>query len=205
MVNFFADNRGDPSGPCRDIMRQDGEFVREMIQRTEDTGNEYIANFIHMRGEMGHTDMREGDEESITRDIAAQSMMDSMRVASDMNDRPTSVNVNDYRRHQVHTHPGGFTGLSISDMKSFINRLLGDGDSPDSELVATQTSDGIVLGGVYIKDQLGNDQLAELQSTLSMLNSNKIPMSVTEEKGELLGSFERAGLGFCSVTFPQRE
>jgi len=126
-------------------------------------------------------------------------MMDALQLASSIKDTPGGTIKVDYDRHQVHTHPDGFTGLSESDMKSIIDDIVSDGDYPDSELVATQTDGGVILGGVYIQAELTENDVAELQSSLSMVNAENIPMSLSEEKMELMGAFERTNIGFCSI------
>jgi len=204
MVDFFDDDRGQPTGPCRMIMTREGQFIREMVAETERTGKEQIATVISIQGDTGHTEMLEGTEESITGDISSKAMMDGMRLAHDMDTMIGGLGSDDYDSHQIHTHPGGHTGLSLTDMKSYANDIVTGAKVPDSELVATMTDNGIVLGGVYIDGELDADGVADIQSVLSMLNSNKMPMSHTQAKDEMLSAFERAGVGFCSVTFPQR-
>lgn len=205
MVNFFDDDRGVPSGPCRMLMNRQGDFIREMVSRTEETGKEYIANIVEITGNVGHTDMMEGTEESITSDVSARVNMDAISIASEIKDTPGGSITIDYKTHQVHTHPGGHTGLSLADMKSFADNLVTDRAPHDSELVATMTSDGILLGGVYAPNKLDEDSIAEIQSSLSLVNTERMMLTHEEKKMDLLTAFENAGLSFCSVTFPQRE
>lgn len=186
------------------IMNREGQFIREMVSRTEETGKEHIASVIFIEGKSGHTDMEQGTEESITRDTSTGVMMDGMKLAHDMNTTFGGLSSDDYDTHQVHTHPGGHTGLSLADMKSYADDIVTGAKVPDSELVATMTADGIALGGVYIDGELDVDGVAQIQSTLSMMNSNDMPMSHTQAKSEMLTAFEEAGVGFCSVLFPQR-
>lgn len=199
MVKFFDDGRGGSEGPCKRIMETEGEYIKQMVSKTQETGNEYIANIVDITGNTGHTEMIKGTETSILSRQSAESMMDALQLASSIKDTPGGTIKVDFDRHQVHTHPDGFTGLSESDMKSFIDDIVSGGDYPDSELVATQTDGGVILGGVYIQEELTEDDVAELQSSLSMVNAENIPMSLSEEKMELMSAFERTNIGFCSI------
>lgn len=202
MVNFFSDDRGEPSGPCKMIMNREGEFIREMVRKTEKTGKEYIAAVVDITGKVGSTDMRQGEEYSITQRQSAQVNMDSMRVASDIKTTPGGSISVDYDNHQVHTHPAGHTGLSLRDMESFAEDITEE--KWDSELVATMTERGISLGGVYIKEELSKEDVGDIQRSLSLVQSDKAIRSKERKKLRMLEEFEAAGLGFCSVLFPQR-
>lgn len=204
MVDFFNRRDAEPTGPCRMIMNREGEFIREMVRKTEETGKEYIAAVVDITGKVGSTDMKQGEEASITQRQSAQVNMDSMRVASDIKTTPGGTISVDYETHQVHTHPGGHTGLSLRDMESFAEDIVEGQANRDSELVATMTEMGISLGGVYIKEELSEEDVREIQRTLSLVQSNKVMYAREKKKLEMLEAFEAADLGFCSVLFPQR-
>jgi len=65
MVKFFDDGRGKSEGPCKRIMETEGEYIKQMVSKTQETGNEYIANIVDITGNTGHTEMIKGTETSI--------------------------------------------------------------------------------------------------------------------------------------------
>jgi len=80
--------------------------------------------------------------------------------------------------------------------------LLTEHDKIKGGLVATETEDGIALGGYYIPDTLDDRELQELQSSLSLVNSKTNKIQFPEKR--LLEGIERAGIKKCSVVFPQK-
>jgi len=206
MVEFYKDRGPSPKGPCRKIMRREGSFIREMVAKTGKTGSEQIAQIVIVDGNSGHTQMRSGSEAAITSDVAASSMMDGLEIASELSETAGKVNINDMERHQVHTHPNGFAGLSTMDIKSYAEDLRDNHNYPDSSLTATMTEDGIVLGGLYLNGEITEEDEAELNRSLSLVSSGKLALMdpTTDDEEVLMDALEAVGVEFCVVSFPQR-
>jgi len=202
MVQFFNDSRGSQGGPCSRIAEQDGDYVRQMIDMTESEGREYISYFVEMDNRIDHTEMSQGKEGAILAKTAARSMMDALQLAGRMSEGDRTVNAEAYNRHRVHTHPNGHTGLSLTDMKNFASDLTSETTAPHSELVATQTEEGIALGGIYRQQELDSEQEGKINSVLTLLNSGKAPMATSQAKLQMLDAFDRADLKFCATVFP---
>jgi len=206
MVEFYKDTDPAPTGPCRRIMQREGGFIREMVAETERTGKERIANIVETETGMGHTDWLEGTEATITSDLTAESMMDAFRVEQELDDTAGKIHKDDNLRHQVHTHPNGFAGLSPTDVKSWSKDIYEPGDYPDSNLIATMTEDGIVLGGLYLTEEITEEDEAALQRGVSMMANSKIALMDPANNDEQIVIDELMGVGaeFCSVVFPER-
>lgn len=187
-------------------MRRQGDFIREMVAMTESTGEEHIAQVIELDGKMGHTDTRTGSESAITREVAAKSMMDAFSVEKELKVGAGKVNVDDGKRHQIHTHPNGFAGLSATDIKSFAKGIYEDGQYPDSTLIATKSEGDIVLGGLYLTEEITQEDKNDLQRTVSLMASGKIALMDPANNDEemLIDELMNVGAEFCAVVFPNR-
>ena len=163
MVEFTNITGMRPSGPCRRIMRRRGDVVRDMVERTAQSANEYATHFVEIDGNMGNTKIKEGTESAMSKRTMAMSRMDAMSLSSELKETPGRPNVNDYLLHSVHTHPEGHTGMSLRDLQSFADRATTDGLPTDSSLVATMTMDGIMLAGAYIDDETDTEMLKRVE------------------------------------------
>lgn len=197
----FKEEMFESQGPCEEIVERQKDFLVEMVQETTKTGKEQIVNFVKVDGNIGHTDMREGTEESITNEVSSKSMMDTFSLARELSEESGHVNIHERKRYQVHTHPQGHVGMSLADMKSFADDIVSGGDYPDAELVVVKSDMAMEIGGVYLPDGIDGVDVAEIQSGLSRVNAHNVPMAPSEEQEEMLESFRRAGVEFCNVEF----
>jgi len=199
MVEFIGVERFDSKGPCIMLLREKKQEIVSLIEKTDKTGNEYIVNAIEHEGGIDFTESRSGDETSINKGVSSSSMMDALSLASQVVSGGGSVGSDEFKRHEIHTHPKGHVGMSLADLKSYASKIVEGGDLPDSALVAVDTGGSeIVLGGIYKTREIDDNGANEVQNGLGIANMpDRAQLSHSEREEELLFSLEEVGIETC--------
>jgi len=206
MVQFLQPEEFQRGGVCDKILSETPQTILDIVHKTRDTGKEYIINIIEHDDGMVATDPIGGTETSITGDKAAKSMMDALTLASDVVAEGGSVGSDEIKRHQIHTHPEGHVGISLSDMRSFADDIVTGGDIPESELVAVKRRENeVMLGGLYRTRDMSSSEVEEIQHGLSIANlPERAQMSHRQKEDELLSAMRKSGIETCSSAIKDR-
>lgn len=161
-----GDEGGGSDGPCERLLDKKWDSIKDMVDKTNKTGNEYGIIILEGKSKFISTGMKEGEESDIGPTIWNSLKREMFNLMLELEDEH-----NDIKRHFIHTHPSGHPDNSLGDMVS-IPFFQESNTPPTSHLVATELDSGkISLSGLYKNKDIESDDLESLKSQSKVVNN----------------------------------